>query len=335
MLTNISCVSKGKGLFGPNGRRGGKVGFDEFRGGGEEVGNCGGNGGRGSSIFGRGGGSLAICSMESKDDLGGGGLVVVGGRSSSVSRELREVGGVDNKSAIGSVVDGSKCEECLMESGGEEFRSLLEGRLIVGGVRDDQGGISDGDWGWRSNQDRSSSPSKNNTGFGGKFLELLGNGSTIVNNTKSDIRLGTSRELVSDGLKEKRVRGSLDERYDLVKVLEGAVDPTLFTRKAGNDLLLVQIYVDDIIFASTNTALCNEFANLITTKFKISMMGQMAFFLGLPISQNTHMVEKNKLDEDLQGTPVDAILYRSMIGSLMYLTSSRPDLIYADCLCAR
>ncbi|GJS44933.1 retrovirus-related pol polyprotein from transposon TNT 1-94 [Tanacetum coccineum] len=144
---------------------------------------------------------------------------------------------------------------------------------------------------------------------------------------------------------------------------KGAVDPTLFTRKAGNDLLLVQIYVDDIIFASTNTALCNEFANQMTTKFKMSMMGQMSFFLGLQISQSprgiflnqskyaseiikkyglltsdsvdTPMVEKNKLDEDLQGTPVDATLYRGMIGSLMYLTSNRPDLIYAVCLCAR
>ncbi|GJV62750.1 retrovirus-related pol polyprotein from transposon TNT 1-94 [Tanacetum coccineum] len=62
---------------------------------------------------------------------------------------------------------------------------------------------------------------------------------------------------------------------------KGAVDPTLFIQKAGNDLLLVQIYVDDIIFASTNTALCNEFANQMTTKFKMSMMGQMLFFLGL------------------------------------------------------
>ncbi|GKA31444.1 retrovirus-related pol polyprotein from transposon TNT 1-94 [Tanacetum coccineum] len=108
-----------------------------------------------------------------------------------------------------------------------------------------------------------------------------------------------------------------------------SVDPTLFTRKAGNDLLMVQIYVDDIIFASTNIALCNEFANLMTTKFKMSMIGQMSFFLGLQISQNTPMVEKNKLDEDLQGTPVDATLYCGMIGSNMYLTSSRPDLIYA------
>ncbi|GJS12077.1 retrovirus-related pol polyprotein from transposon TNT 1-94 [Tanacetum coccineum] len=110
--------------------------------------------------------------------------------------------------------------------------------------------------------------------------------------------------------------------------LNGAVDPTLFTWKAGNDLLLVQIYVDDIIFASTNTALCNEFANLMTTKYKMSMMGQID-------SVDTPMVEKSKLDKDLQGKPVDATLYHGMIGSLIYLTFSRPDLIYAFCLCAR
>ncbi|GJU06792.1 hypothetical protein Tco_1123222 [Tanacetum coccineum] len=104
----------------------------------------------------------------------------------------------------------------------------------------------------------------------------------------------------------------------------GAADPTLFTRKAGNDLLLAQIYVDDInICQSTNTALSNEFAIHITTNSD-AMMGQY-----------TPMVEKNKLDEDLQGITVDATLYRDMIGSLIYLTSSRPDLLYAVCLCAR
>ncbi|GKE08445.1 retrovirus-related pol polyprotein from transposon TNT 1-94, partial [Tanacetum coccineum] len=144
---------------------------------------------------------------------------------------------------------------------------------------------------------------------------------------------------------------------------KGAVDPTLFIRQAWKDLLLVQIYVDDIIFASTNTAMCDEFANQMTTKFIMSMMGQMSFFLGLQISQSprgifinqskyafeivkkydllstdsvdTPMVEKNKPDEDLQGKQVDATLYRGMIGSFMYLTSSRPDLIHAVCLCAR
>ncbi|GJR43416.1 retrovirus-related pol polyprotein from transposon TNT 1-94 [Tanacetum coccineum] len=144
---------------------------------------------------------------------------------------------------------------------------------------------------------------------------------------------------------------------------KGAVDPTLFTRHAGNDILLVQIYVDDIIFASSNTAMCDEFANQMTNKFKMSMMGQMSFFLGLQISQSprgifinqskyaseivkkyglhstdsvdTPMIENKKLDEDLQGKQVDATLYRGMIGSLMYLTASRHDLIYVVCLCAR
>ncbi|GKC42909.1 retrovirus-related pol polyprotein from transposon TNT 1-94 [Tanacetum coccineum] len=144
---------------------------------------------------------------------------------------------------------------------------------------------------------------------------------------------------------------------------KGAVDLTFFTRHAGNDILLVQLYVDDIIFASTNTAMCDEFANQMTTKFKISMMGKMSFFLGLQISQSpkgifinqskyaseivkkyglnttnsvdTPMIETKKLDEDLQGKLVDATLYCGMIGSLMYLTASRPDLNYDVCLCVR
>nr|GEX09510.1 retrovirus-related Pol polyprotein from transposon TNT 1-94 [Tanacetum cinerariifolium] len=67
---------------------------------------------------------------------------------------------------------------------------------------------------------------------------------------------------------------------------KGAVDPTLFTQHAGNDLLLVQIDVDDIKSTSTNTAMCDEFANQMINKFKMSMMGQMSFFLGLQISQS-------------------------------------------------
>ncbi|GKE01476.1 retrovirus-related pol polyprotein from transposon TNT 1-94, partial [Tanacetum coccineum] len=151
--------------------------------------------------------------------------------------------------------------------------------------------------------------------------------------------------------------------YKLKKALYGAVDPTLFTQHAGNDILLVQIYVDNIIFASTNTAMFDEFTNQMTNKFKMSMMGKMSFFLGLQISQSpkgifinqskyaskivknyglhftdsvdTPMIENKKLDEDLQGKQVDATLYRGMIGSLMYLTTSRPDLNYVVCLCAR
>ncbi|GJU61995.1 retrovirus-related pol polyprotein from transposon TNT 1-94 [Tanacetum coccineum] len=130
---------------------------------------------------------------------------------------------------------------------------------------------------------------------------------------------------------------------------KGVVDPTLFIRKTGKHTLHVQIYVDDIIFASTDPKDCDRFSNEMSSKFQMSMMGQISFFLGLQISQNprgifinqskyaneilkkfdlhksdpvdTPMVERTKLDEGLSGTPVDQTKYRSMIGSLMYLTA--------------
>nr|GFB40321.1 uncharacterized mitochondrial protein AtMg00810-like [Tanacetum cinerariifolium] len=144
---------------------------------------------------------------------------------------------------------------------------------------------------------------------------------------------------------------------------KGSVDPTLFIRRNGNDLLLVQIYVDDIIFAASTLELCDLFANLICSKFKMSLMGKISFFLGLQISQNlrgifinqskyaleslkkygfescdpvdTPMVEKSKLDEDREGKAVDPSHYHGMIGTLLYLTASRPDLQFVICMCTR
>nr|GEX29334.1 hypothetical protein [Tanacetum cinerariifolium] len=144
---------------------------------------------------------------------------------------------------------------------------------------------------------------------------------------------------------------------------KGSVDPTLFIRRNGNDLLLVQIYVDDIIFAASTIELCDLFAKLMCSKFKMSIMGKISFFLGLQISQSpegifiyqskyaleslkkygfescdpvdTSMVEKSKLDEDREGKVVDPSHYRGMIGTLLYLTASRPDLQFAIYMCAR
>ncbi|GJZ08417.1 retrovirus-related pol polyprotein from transposon TNT 1-94 [Tanacetum coccineum] len=141
---------------------------------------------------------------------------------------------------------------------------------------------------------------------------------------------------------------------------KGADDPTLFVIREGKDILLVQIYVDDIIFSSTKPELCETFSEIMCSKFKMSMMGKMSFFLGLQISQSprgiflnqskyaseilkkysmetvdlvdTPMVEKSKLDEDPQGEAVDPTRYRRMISSLMYLTASRPNLVFAICL---
>ncbi|GJU30689.1 retrovirus-related pol polyprotein from transposon TNT 1-94 [Tanacetum coccineum] len=114
---------------------------------------------------------------------------------------------------------------------------------------------------------------------------------------------------------------------------KGVVDPTLFIRKIGKHTLHVQLYVDDIIFASSDPRDCDHFYNEMSSKFQMSVMGQMSFFLGLQISQNlkdilinqskyaneilkkfdlhksdpvdTPMVEQTKLDEDLLGIPVD------------------------------
>nr|GFB53091.1 retrovirus-related Pol polyprotein from transposon TNT 1-94 [Tanacetum cinerariifolium] len=144
---------------------------------------------------------------------------------------------------------------------------------------------------------------------------------------------------------------------------KGSVDPTLFIRKNGTNLLLVQIYVDDIIFVAPTLELCDLFANLMCSKFKMSMMGKISFFLGLHISQSprgifinqskyaleslkkygfescdpvdTPMVEKSKLDEDKEEKTVDPSHYHGMIGTLLYLTASRPDLQFAICMCAR
>ncbi|GJZ75101.1 retrovirus-related pol polyprotein from transposon TNT 1-94 [Tanacetum coccineum] len=144
---------------------------------------------------------------------------------------------------------------------------------------------------------------------------------------------------------------------------KGSIDTTLFIKKKGKHIMLIQIYVDDIIFGSTNPKYCTKFSELMVKRFEMSMMGEMKFFLGLQVNQfsngifinqskyildilkrfgmencdtvPTPMVEQAKLKLDLVGKPVDHTDYRSMIGSLMYLTSSRPDIMFATCMCAR
>ncbi|KAK8621081.1 hypothetical protein V6N13_067524 [Hibiscus sabdariffa] len=144
---------------------------------------------------------------------------------------------------------------------------------------------------------------------------------------------------------------------------KGNVDTTLFIKNDGKDILVVQIYVDDIIFGSTNELLCQDFAKLMQCEFEMSMMGELSFFLGLQIKQRkddifinqakyikeklkkfgmenvkpqaTPMSSSTKLDKDEEGKCVDSKLYRSMIGSLLYLTTSRPDIMFSVCLCAR
>ncbi|GJU52914.1 retrovirus-related pol polyprotein from transposon TNT 1-94 [Tanacetum coccineum] len=102
---------------------------------------------------------------------------------------------------------------------------------------------------------------------------------------------------------------------------KGIVDPTLFTRHHRGDILLVQVYVDDIIFGSTNPDFSKRFANRMKNNFEISMMGELKFFLGLQAHQSPR-------------TPTDQTTYRQMIGGLMYVTASRPNIAFATFVCA-
>nr|GFC45651.1 retrovirus-related Pol polyprotein from transposon TNT 1-94 [Tanacetum cinerariifolium] len=110
------------------------------------------------------------------------------------------------------------------------------------------------------------------------------------------------------------------------KFSKGAIDPTIFTRKTGKQILLVQIYVDDIIFSSTDPKACDIFSNEISSKFRMSVMGQMSFILDSCDPVDTPMVDQLKLDEDPLGILIEQTRFRSMVGFLMYLTASRPNL---------
>jgi hypothetical protein len=143
----------------------------------------------------------------------------------------------------------------------------------------------------------------------------------------------------------------------------GKTDSTLFIQKVDKDLFVCQIYVDDIIFGSTNEKFCEEFSRIMTKRFEMSMMGELKFFLGFQIKQwkngtflcqtkytsdmlkkfdmenakpiKTPMAIDGHLDLNEDGKPVDQKVYRSMIGSLLYLCASRPDIMLSVCMCAR
>ncbi|GKE78861.1 putative ribonuclease H-like domain-containing protein [Tanacetum coccineum] len=135
----------------------------------------------------------------------------------------------------------------------------------------------------------------------------------------------------------------------------GQIDKTLFIKRVKDDILLVQVYVDDIIFGSIRKELRTEFEKMMHKKFQISYMGELTFFLGLQVTQkndgifisqdkyvdeilkkfsfstvkttSTPMETSKPLLKDAEAEDVDVRLYRSMIGSLMYLTTSRPDIM--------
>ena len=128
-------------------------------------------------------------------------------------------------------------------------------------------------------------------------------------------------------------------------------------------MLLVEVYVDDIIFGSTNDNLCKRFAKLMQSNFEMSLMGELKYFLGLQLDQRIdgificqskylkELLKKYNMEDSASArtlssasaklgacdssVKVDVSSYRGMIGSLLYLTASRPYIMYATCLCVR
>jgi hypothetical protein len=156
-----------------------------------------------------------------------------------------------------------------------------------------------------------------------------------------------------------RLRGFLFERgFEM-----GKVDQTLFLLRQGRDILIVQVYVEYIVFGGSSNSLVARFAEDMSREFEMSMMGELQFFLGLRIKQSkegtfvhqakytkditrkfkmvdskamtTPMSTTTDLDADEEGEHVDQKEYRSMIGSLLYLTAMRPDIQFSVCLRAR
>jgi hypothetical protein len=142
----------------------------------------------------------------------------------------------------------------------------------------------------------------------------------------------------------------------------GKVDKTLFLLRQGDDILIVQVCVDDIVFGGSSHSLVARFAEYMRKEFEMSMMVELQFLLGLQIKQakegnfvhqakytkdihkkfkmddlkplSTPMSTTTTLDVDKDGEPVDQNECRSMVGSLLYLTATRSDIQFSVCLCA-
>ena len=142
-----------------------------------------------------------------------------------------------------------------------------------------------------------------------------------------------------------------------------SADTTLFIRKDKNSFVIGQIYVDDIVFGTTNDSLAHSFANEMKAMFEMSMVGELTYFLGLQVKQmdsgiyinqakyarnlvkrfgldnaahaRTPMATNAKLTNDPSGESIDVTLYKSMIGCLLYLTASRPGIVFSVGVCSR
>ncbi|XP_070013457.1 uncharacterized mitochondrial protein AtMg00810-like [Nicotiana sylvestris] len=153
--------------------------------------------------------------------------------------------------------------------------------------------------------------------------------------------------------------GNTTRNKAMLVVQRGEIGNTLFLKKGGSNLLIVHVYVYDIIFGATTDSLCEEFAKLMGSEFEMSMMGELNFFLGLQVKKSTKgtficqqkyikellkrfdmeaskvidtpITRATRLDMDETGSPLNQTMYRGIIGSLLYLTTT----VFSVGLCAR
>ncbi|GJS28395.1 putative ribonuclease H-like domain-containing protein [Tanacetum coccineum] len=116
---------------------------------------------------------------------------------------------------------------------------------------------------------------------------------------------------------------ALVARIEAIRFRRGTIDKTLFIKKDKGDILLVQVYIDDIIFGSTKKSLCVDFKQMMYKRFQMSSMRELTFLLGLQTASAPIETNKALLKDE------------EAIGSLMNLTASRPNIMFVVCSCAR
>nr|GEU53058.1 hypothetical protein [Tanacetum cinerariifolium] len=206
---------------------------------------------------------------------------------------------------------------------------------------------------------------------GSSYVNLGGsipiNAATLPNTDPPMLDLEDTDDLqdtkIFSSVYDDEVEGAMDVKSTY---LYGTIDEEVYVYQPPcfeDALFSNKVYVDDIIFGSTKKSLCTEFEGLMHKKFQMSYIGKLTFLLGLQVMQRDNgifisqdkyvadilkkfdfssvktaitLIETNKaLCKDEEAEDVDVYLYRSMIGSLMYLTASRPDIRFDVCACAR
>ncbi|KAK0597781.1 hypothetical protein LWI29_028530 [Acer saccharum] len=155
----------------------------------------------------------------------------------------------------------------------------------------------------------------------------------------------------------------IDEYYTSHEFRRSKSEPTLYIKTQSNNILIVSLYVDDLIYTGNNEKMMKEFKEDMMKTFEMTDLGLMHYFLGIEINQEksgifvsqkkytesllkkfkmseckpvaTPLVTNEKFRKEDGSNKADVSIYRSLIGSLLYLTATRPDIMYATSLLSR